>query len=323
VHAFSFSFAGDSSSPGPASLGDWHVDWLGVNWPYPVFVAAAGNAGGTVENRFYNGLVVGGSTDNFAGTWTKADDTVATWAGWQNFDTPISNDYELPNLIAPACCVSAAGAICPGCGTSGSTPQVAGTAALVIARDPATFTNWPEMTRAVLMATATSRLDAGTLTHLGGVPDQRAGAGVLSASLAVALAAPATYDATGPRGRFSAWVSFADDFDPVTHWWNRQFHTGTGLNGRLRAVIAWDATPAGCDPVYGDHCEGSTRDADLDLTILDDNTGAYTSSWAFASSWEMVDIPVDVSHSYTIRVTMGYPVSWGTYIGVAWYTYSP
>lgn len=87
-------------------------------------------------------------------------------------------------------------------------------------------------------------------------------------------------------------------------------------------LIAWDATPAGCD-ANGANCTGSHLDGDLDLCIRDDQTQQQlVGSSTYDSSWEMVDYPVTTGHSYTFNVQKWSNYSPGTYLAAAWYTYA-
>jgi subtilisin family serine protease len=336
TRVFSCSYS-TKRAQGPSEASDWKNDWSGYNWPFPVVVMAAGNAddevpGLYIANRFYNGIVVGGSTDNgvngdpsYGRTNTITDDVVWQDGRYINYQTAHQcsgrYDYELPHIAAPACTVDSA-CLGPvgGCGTSASTPQVAGTAALVIARDPTTFNYKPEMTKAVLLATATYRLGEGPLTRLScGMPDKHGGAGALDAGAAVGLADPWWWNRTGSQqGRYFSSVSFASDFQ--YGYWTRTFNTGALYTTRLRAVITWDATPAGCDS-YGNNCTGSTLDADLDLHVIDNSTGVKTQSLTFDSGWEMVDIPVVSGHSYTMKVWKNNNNVPYSYLAIAWYAY--
>jgi hypothetical protein len=150
--------------------------------------------------------------------------------------------------------------------------------------------------------------------------DLKGGAGALDAYAAVLLAAPEYFTTTGHSGRYVSGVDLVNDF--TIGYWNVTFEVpGLNYSGyRLRAVIAWDATPAGCDS-NGTNCTGSQLDADLDLWVYDNNTSHGVGSTTWDSSWEMVDIPVTEGHSYSIKVRKWSNYSPVTYIGVAWNTY--
>jgi hypothetical protein len=314
---------GWSESPGGSASTDWHQDWMALQWPYPLYVAAAGNdavypSAYIVANRNYNGLVVGGIDDK--GTTTTADDvfmTTPTTTAWGN-PTTAHNDYELPQIAAPAANITVLGQTRSG--SSGATPMVAGTGALVAGADPVTFHNWPEMTKAVLLAASVGRADQSILSTLPAGSDQKIGAGQLNSYNAVFLATPSYYNAlNSPYGRFASSVSFVSDFDGAGYW-THTFHTNALYAARLRAVLVWDATPAGCN-ANGIGCTGSTPDADLDLRVCDNSTGACTASSTFDSTWEIVDLVVVSGHSYTIKVKKWSTATSGTYVGLAWMQY--
>jgi hypothetical protein len=113
-------------------------------------------------------------------------------------------------------------------------------------------------------------------------------------------------------------MDFSSDFD-ANGYWRNLFKTGpVEVTWRMRCVIAWDATPGGCDE-NGDNCTGSQLDADLDLEVIDDSTQQVLArSNTYDSSWEMVDVPVTVGNSYTFRVTKAATYNTWTVIGIAW-----
>jgi hypothetical protein len=323
--AISMSWSFDDA-PGPAGGSDWHADWVSYAlYPYPLFIASAGNSNSaghdTVGNRYYNGIVCAAFDDK--GTITRSDDTIASFSSWRN---PVTThmDHELPNLSGPGVNIDGAGLTMSG--TSAVPPQVAGTVAMMVARD-GVFRFWPELQRATLMATATYRMDEGILTGLSsGMTDQKGGSGALDSFYAVNLANPQYYNDPPQRGFYGRLVkgmTFASDFDS-NDIWTVTFGTNAMSNGssRLRGVIAWDATPGGCDS-SGFNCTGSQLDADLDLWVYDDTAGTLVAtSSTFDNSWEMVDIPATYGHQYTFKVKKYATYNTFTYIGVAWHTYS-
>jgi hypothetical protein len=308
-------------SPGGSDANDWAQDWIAKQPPYALFVNASGNDANTpghetVSLRSFNTLVVGATNDQ--GTDTLSDDNMASFSNWRN---PVTahNDFELPNLAAPGVNVTSVGITASG--TSAAAPIVAGVAALVPTMD-STFDNWPEMVRATILATATKRLGYGSsLTLPPSSGDQSIGAGVVDAYAALEISDPAFYHTSGWSGRWRTTLGFSSGWDS-NNFWTTTFNTGTlNVSGfHLRAVIAWDATAAGCDS-YGGKCTGSTLDADLDLVVKDNTTGVSTVSQSWDSSWEIVEIPVASGHNYTIKIRKGATNASSTYLGVAWYVY--
>ncbi len=320
------SFISDSGEPGPSSVVDWYWDWLAMRYPFPLVISSAGNQGqiagaDTVMNRNYNGLIVGGS--DTMQTSSVADDIV-----WGGYSTPAAswrnpattwNDYELPNLMAPASYpVTAVGF--SGSATSAAAPQVTGAAAIV-GKVGTGLLSWPEGVRAILMATAVPQpVDAPQFDTLSLRGDRATGVGILNAGAAAWLAQDQNKwtNAAKPSGYYTFTCITYANF--VNYEWTTKFTTGP-IWGRLRAVIAWDGTSGGCGP-DGSGCTGSVLDADLDLEVLDTTTGSSNWSSTFDSSYEAVDFPVVSGHSYEISVWSGvFHNTYGTCIGVAWYNY--
>jgi hypothetical protein len=203
--------------------------------------------------------------------------------------------------------------------------MVASVAMLAASRDTNTFDWWPEMKRAVVIATATWRMNLPILAHLGGIADQHAGAGMVDAYKAATLGNPSLYHGPGgyptPAGRYAKTYTFASDFDWLGRSTDRYFMSGyCGTNSRMRVVIAWDATGA-CSGAGA--CTGSTLDADLDLVIHDQNTGAVVcDSSSYDSSWEMCDFAVDCSTTYMAEIDKFATNASNTYLGIAWLAYT-
>ncbi len=156
VANFSWSFS--SGANGGLSTTDLYHDWLTLRSPYSMFVSAAGNRGDNpntalrfVQNRTYNGLVVG-ATDA-AGTAARNDDVMATYSSWRNHTTP-NGDRELPEIVAPGSDVSVAG-LGPDSGTSYAAPAVSGAVAVITERNSA-LASYPEAQKAIIMASATA-----------------------------------------------------------------------------------------------------------------------------------------------------------------------
>jgi hypothetical protein len=321
---------GFDNSPGGTRGVDWKQDWVSYVAPWTLYVTSAGNTGqdgptyDTVGNRNYNGLVLGGIDDR--DTPSRSDSIVYADGSWRNPVSP-HNDWELPELSAPAVNVDAVGIVGQN-GTSATPPQVAGTVALMNQRD-SRFHSDPEMAKAVLIATADSPTGEGTLTHLGGgAGDWHSGAGALDSYVATYLAGTTFFHSPPQRsqygGRWGHWVNFSSEFDS-NGYWTYDFGTTqiSWSNLRLRGVIVWDATPAGCDS-QGNNCTGSILEGDLDLSVLDETTGGtIATSNSYDSNWEMVDIPLTQGHSYKFSVKKYQTAAAGTYLGLAWYVYPP
>jgi hypothetical protein len=276
----------------------------------------------TVAARARNILVVGGSDDN--GTTNTNNDTMAVFSPYVNPQTT-HGDLELPNIVAPAISQYSTSVITY-CGTSGAAPQVLGTALLLKAAD-SSFTSWPEMVRATLLATATHPVDSSRTTIIGSA-DLKQGAGLLNASAAVTLADPShhvapisSYVSSGRNGKT---YTFSTDFTNGLSY--DTYNILIANTGRLRVVAAWDGTSSGCSSIDGSGCTGEVLDADLDLAVFKWN--AATTSWSMAcdsasfdSSWELCDIAVNSGEYYTARLILSSSNATSTYLGIAWQNY--
>lgn len=326
----SYSYSVLGAAPGPLGGTDMAHDWLAIQSPYMLVVAAAGERdtsisnGWYVRNRGYNGLVVGGMSDN--NTAARNDDAGDTASAYGNPTTP-HNDYELPHVSAPSNGADGAGATLNG--TSGGTAMVAGIGSLIDAIDPG-LAGWPEAKRAIIIATAVDRPGEGLLTSLPAPTDTRLGAGVVNAEAAATLAQTAwaanAYGATtvAARGRLARTVSFGSDFDG-SGYLTARWKAHATITGRLRAVITFDATPS----CAGGNCTSDTPDADLDLHLFKKTDGTWTTTGPLAcasstydSTWELCDIPVVAGEDYLIAVRKWSTVASQTYLGVAWQNYA-
>jgi hypothetical protein len=189
-----------------------------------------------------------------------------------------------------------------------------------------TFQSWPEMVRATVMATATRPVGTfGRTTHLGQGLDLKMGAGSLNARRAVELADPALV--IGPNsggaanGRNGKTYTFATDFPNGNS--SDVYNITVNTTGRLRVVIAWDASATGCSYTDGSGCTGDTIDADIDLWLINSSGFACTSS-SYDSSWEICDVAVTAGQTYTAQLHLnpnGIHQS-QTYLGIAWNNYT-
>jgi hypothetical protein len=335
VRSVNFSWTWSTAAPHAEDATGWAQDWVAKNSPYMLYVAAAGNNGGGpvatgshyVMNGNYNGLIVGGSDDQ--GDTDRNNDVFDVYTGWGNLTTT-HGDHELPHVVAPSYGAAVAGTWTNA--SSSASPMVAGVAALAAGRDHATFDAWPEMKRAVVIATATGKLDVPILGALPGASDLRSGAGLVDAFQAADLGNPADWappnSSMRGAGRHARTLSFAGDFDAggaLKDQYNI-FIPGSCSSARLRTVIAWDAT-AGCD-VNGENCTGSTLDGDLDLMLYPSSSyppapsgPAVCTSSSYDSSWEICDIPVVCGQEYVAKVKKFSTSAPNTYFGIAWYTY--
>ncbi len=317
-----FSWTFTDGSPGGLTGVDMQEDYFAKLWPYPLYVPAAGNKGcnagfDTVQNRGHNALVVGGSDDK--GTTSFYDDTIYNCSSFRN-PTSSHGDRELPYMVAPAVQVDSAGLVTDG--TSLAAPQVAGTVALVEARGSG-FGPWPEMKRAVMLASSYRNVDGAAFTTLPS-GDMKDGAGLLDAASAVQLADPANFryanTAAAMNGYSNAYLNFSTDFTGSVGnpKWNLQ---ALPYGGHLRVAIAWDGS-ATCG-TSGSACSADTLDADLDLRLVDTTTGAIVcTSSSYDSSWEACDIVPIGGHQYRAELVKYTTTATSTYLGIAWNVYN-
>ncbi len=320
---YSYTVAPPSSDGYAPTATDWLHDWLAKNSPYILVVASAGTIGSYdyVYNRGYNGLVVGSALDQ--NTADRSDDLADPNTTWRN---PVTahNDHELPHVIAPGNGAAVAGIEVSG--SSAATAMVSGTAALL---SSGSLNGWPEAKRAIIIATATGRADQGLISTVPGAGDRRIGAGEIDAyqaadlGQAVYAAAPS---AVAAKGHAAMTADFASSFG-ADGYLTTKWKAHADYSGRLRVVIAWDAT-AVCPSGTGAACTSETIDADFDLHLYKKTDGTWTPDGTFAcgssswdSAWELCDIPVLAGEDYLIAVRKYSTTGTYTYLGVAWYLY--
>ena len=322
-----FSHTFTSGHPGGISGTDMQFDYFTKLSPFPLFVPAAGNWGcvagqDTVVNRGHNSLVIGGSND--LGDTDVTNDTIYDCSSFRN-PTSDHSDRELPYAVAPAVNVDSVGLVATG--TSGSAPMATGTVALMAARDP-WFNTWPEMKRAAILATSLRNVDASAFGSLPG-SDLKDGVGLLNGAFAADIASMANKRGPGttaaPAGHDGKTLSFTSDFPSgsiSSSVYNIQAVPGFfGGPLRVRAAIAWDSSPT-CT-ANGNSCTADALDADLDLLIFDSAGNQVCSSGSYDSSWEACDFAATTNGNYTLKIKKYGTVTASTYIGVAWYTYTP
>jgi hypothetical protein len=247
------------------------------------------------------------------GTTTVFDDTQAGFSSWRN-PTSLHGDFELPNVVAPGVNVDAAGQINLS-GTSFSAPITTGAVMLAARADMGTFSFWPEMLRAVAIATAVHNVDGAALTRLP-TADIRDGAGLVNSFYATYLGQPSNYRAPGSAaasmGRHRKTLFFSNDFDALGNGFD-VYRIQAASTGRMRVAIAFDSTgscgSSGCTDVL---------DADLDLHVRNSAGQLVCTSVTFDSSWEVCDFPVTAGQTFTARLKKFATNAPSTYFGIAW-----
>jgi subtilisin family serine protease len=265
-------------------------------------VPAAGNeAGGcgsgsgrvTSPATGYNVTTVGNFDD--AGTAQWGDDTMG---GCSSFVDPISRngDREKPELAAPGTNVTM---VDPGpanqrvaSGTSFAAPHVSGTAALLIEKN-GRLAVWPEIVRAVLMASAAHNIEGATRLS------DRDGAGGLAADRAVGIVEnPAAWNGV----RFDC--STPRTLDLTTR--------NVSPRTRHRVAISWTT-----DPSFSDYA--NTPSADIDLQVVDPNGVVVATSASWDNTSEIVEFDSWWGGTYTVQA-VNFRCDKPTYLGWAWDT---
>ena len=195
----------------------------------------AGGPGGTPDadvtnpGLAYNVITVGGLDDQGTAQWS--DDTMYACSSFGD-PTSQNGDREKPELVAPAANIEM---VDPGpanlavdSGTSFAAPHVTGVTALLMQQN-SRLTFWPEITRAVLMASATHNIEGSTR-----LSDQD-GAGGLAANRA-----------SGIVGNTPAWNGVGVQLLDTTH--HSTSPRGPWVGARTTAIaISWTTDPAFAD----------------------------------------------------------------------------
>ena len=320
-----------AQSPSTRSTENMQIDFMAKNAPFPLFVESAGNDGNTVDsfgtpcnrvsNRSMNSLIVGASDD------VITLDTMAGFSSFQNMTTS-HNDFELPHVVAPGVQITGGGVTLNG--TSGATPIMAGGLAYAYAKD-ALFANWPELGRAVALATSAHSLAGQSrFTNLPLPSDGKQGVGVAHyryiSQMANTNARMDINNSPNSRGRSVKTLDLlngATDFDangvsrfkwsiylapPMTH---------------VRVASAFDSTASGCSGT-GTGCTGDVLDADLDLIVTraSDQAVVCTSS-SFDSSWEACEFDGTPGTIFDVTIRKWSNTVPSTFFAIAWNVWIP
>jgi hypothetical protein len=250
----------------------------------------------------YNVLTVGGVNDRNTGS--TGDDILwysSNGASYRDPDGTSWNphgDYNKPNLSAPAVSVRTANGTI-GDGTSIASPIVAGIGAQLIARSPS-LANWPEATRAILMAGANRR----TPLSGGGLSRDHEGVGTASARWSNRVLD------NGPYGGYM--LGTMTEGQTVT----RNIPVVAGQ--RVRVSLAWSSHTSGTSNIG----KTDVLRADLDLVIRQPN-GTTTGSYSFDNSYESVDVTAASTGTMRITVRQDRFDSSSEPLGLAWALTSP
>lgn len=304
-----------SNPPDEPMMIHQYMDYLALQSPYPLIVAAAGNYGNTkyVQNMLQNGLVVGGSVDTSQSTpigvyncnWYSPNTDRSTHRFWTDEQPPFGGapwgsnsinpaapggsphgDWELPHLVAVAvsfvgnCLETGNGKYA---GATSSATAITTAAGAQVQESNAALKSWPEATRAILLATATEDVD-GTNLSLTDSVDDKDGVGELDVLRATTLANSANR-VTAPSA--SSPVALGYNYSTVnpqsstefpSNIWTQSHFLQRASNTEIRVAMAWDSMAASCDPDPGvGSCDGGYSDltADFDLHVFDVTTNSY------------------------------------------------
>jgi hypothetical protein len=307
VYNMSFATAkGSGKLRAEDMLNDWFVRFL-----RRTIAKAAGNIGKTCTSDApfttspgvgYNVISVGNYDDN--GTCDHSDDVMNGSSCFKDPKSP-HGDRQKPEVAAPGTNITTTGvdngmgcSTTTSSGTSFATPHVTGTAALLMKRDIA-HKWWPELTKAVLMATAFHNIEGASRLS------DKDGAGGIDAGAA---------DAVTDGGQWIAKVFTGADFDAALNFDIPL--TISPLALRFKAAIAWDSVAA--IGIF----DGLATDFDLSLVCGGELIAASAS---YDNSYEVIDVSDPPSGACVLRVHV-LPADWfellsfGEPLAISWAT---
>jgi hypothetical protein len=257
--------------------------------------ACVGDSRVTSPGLGYNVTTVGALDD--AGTAQWSDDTMD---GCSSFVDPISRngDRQKPELVAPGTNITM---VDPGpanldvaSGTSFAAPHVSGTAALLMQKN-SRLAVWPEIVRAVLMASASHNIEGATR-----LSDQDGAGGLAADRAAGIIENPAAWNGV----RFDC--SRPRTLDLTTRSVGRRTHH--------RIAISWTT-----DPSFADYTLSPS--ADIDLQVVDANGVVVATSASFDNTTEIVEFDSWTGGTFAVRA-VNFRCAKPTFLGWAWNTSS-
>ena len=267
---------------------DMYYDYIVENY-YQAVVKSAGNRGWSDGNVTspglgWNVITVGGIDDNDTADWS--DDSRATFSSYRD---PISphGDRNKPEVSAVAENIRSTetkeyhdtyGTWITRyedrvAGTSYAAPAVAGEIALLI-NSKWYLAYWPEVTKAIVMASAIHNT-------YGDIIDDMEGVGTIDAYQAYKIV---------KEGKFRMWNITEEDLPKIVY-----FNASEGE--RVRGVIVWNSH-ASCS-WFG--CS-DTLASDLDLEIYDPNGNLVAKSNSYDNNYEIVDFVAQMDGTYKAKI---------------------
>jgi subtilisin family serine protease len=258
-------------------------------------IAGTPDADVTSPGLAYNVVTVGGLDDQGTAQWS--DDTMYACSSFGD-PTSRNGDREKPELVAPGANIEM---VDPGpanlfvdSGTSFAAPHVTGVTALLIQQN-SRLTVWPEILRAVLMASATHNIEGSTR-----LSDQDGAGGVAANRASGIVGNPPAWDGVG----FAC--STPHTLDLTTRAMGRRTHH--------RVAISWTT-----DPAFADYTQRPS--ADIDLQVVDSLGRVVASSSSWDNTTEIVEFDSWSADTYTVRA-INFRCDRATFLGWAWDTSS-
>ena len=259
----------------------------------------------------WNVLTVGAYDDHNTADWS--DDTMWSDSSYVNPTSP-NSDREKPEVVASGVSITAIVnyALDTSPGTSHTAPQVAGLAALLINRNYE-LQAWPEVLRAIIMASATHNIEGPTIIdrYHG---DLRDGAGAINADEADKVAQ--VRGDSGSDCNSSCWwsdsISQSDTLFPVGS--EKNMHTFNASTGTLvRVAIAWWANA----DTQANNYSFDRLDTNLDLKIYNPDGSLKAVSTSYDNNYEMVEFVAMQPGQYQIAIKKQWMDEFSNYLGTA------
>lgn len=287
---------------------DRYFDYV-VRNSWVTITKSAGNRGRgdgdvTSPGLAWNVITVGGINDGGSSNW--ADDTMYSSSSYRD---PISThgDREKPEVCAVGQYVKSTTTSSPwvqssvgGSGTSYAAPMVAGTAALVVDRNPS-LAYWPEIIKALMMAGASHNIEGAQRLS------DKDGAGAIDADRIDQMVSNGWY--RGHRiepGDFDASGDFSVSIPGVT------------AGQRIKAVICWDSEVTKSTILWWFTFYFDSLAADFDLKLYAPNGSYVTGSYSWDNSFEVIDVTAPQTGTYTLKIHKFRMDSSWEWLGVAW-----